>query len=197
MFNCMFCNEVFSYFTYFKCHVKLKHVDHLYSETKCNFLNCTKSYSTVYSLFRHICTAHDIESDEGCKTNNKEFKLLNKSIIKATSSQNLVEEIDPINFYAASLEPILNKKDYNFSLDNFSSKILNATLSLITRLYSFENLNKTDAHKIINEILYTYLSEIFEILGKRYNDMNDICNYLRIIKNTSKKFKTEHYTLNI
>jgi len=90
----------------------LKHTDQLYSEIKCNFPNCMKSYSTVYStLFRCICTAH-IESDKRCKTNNKESNLLNELIIKATSSQdvNLIKRIEPINLYAASLEPILNKK---------------------------------------------------------------------------------------
>jgi len=138
--------------------VKLKHTDQLYSETKCNFLNCMKLYNTVYSLFRCICTAHDIESDKRCKTNNKKSKLLNELIIKATSSQdvNLIERIEPINLYAASLESTLNKKDYNFSLKNFNSRLLNVMLSLITKLYSFENLNKKNAHKIINEI-FLYL----------------------------------------
>jgi len=66
---------------------------------------------------------------------------------------NLIERIEPINLYAASLEkPILNKKDYNFSLKNFNSRILNVMLPLITKLYSFENLNK-NAHKIIIYIL--------------------------------------------
>lgn len=62
MFNCMFCNESFLLFEYFKCHIKFKHNDQLNSEVECNFLNCTNSYSTVYSLFRHICTVHKILS---------------------------------------------------------------------------------------------------------------------------------------
>jgi len=42
-------------------------------------------------------------------------------------------------------------------------------------------LNRKNAHKIINEIFYTYLSESFEILEKKYGDTNNIYNYLRII----------------
>lgn len=199
MFSCMFCDKMFSCFIHLKGHVKLKHSDQLYSENKCNFLNCMKSYSTVYSLLRHICTAHDIELDKGYKEykkNNKESKLLNESIIKATISQNVnpIEVVDSININAASLPNTLNIRD-NFSFENFNSEILNATLSLITRLYSFENLNKKDAQKIIHEIFYTYLSEIFEIFGKKYGATNDICNYLKIIKNNLKKFKTEYHTL--
>jgi len=102
--------------------------------------------------------------------------LLNELLIKTTSSQdmNLIERIEPINLYAASLEPILNKKDYNFPLENFNSRILNVTLSLITKLYSFENLNRKNAHNIINEIFYTYLSESFKILEKKYDDIRII-----------------------
>lgn len=108
---------------------------------------------------------------------------------------NLVERVELINVCTASLEPILKKKreNYNFSLENFNSIILNLTLSIITRLYSFQNLNKKNAHYIINEILYTYLSESFEILKRKYGNTNDICNYFRIIKNNLKKFKTARY----
>lgn len=197
MFNCMFCNEIFSHFKDMKCHIKFKHADKLYSETKCNFSNCMRSYSTVYSLFRHICTAHDIESDKGCKTNNKQFKSLNDSMMKTTSFQNvnIVEEVELTNFYAANLEPILNKKEaYDFSLENFSCKILNVTLSLITKLYSFENLNRRNVHKLINEIFYSYLSECFEMLEKKYSNRDDLCNYFKIMKINLKKFKTERYT---
>lgn len=73
---------------------------------------------------------------------------LNESVIKVTNSQhmNLVD-------YAASVEPISDtKENYNFFLENFNSKILNLTLSLITRLYSFENLNRKNVNEIINEI---------------------------------------------
>jgi len=102
--------------------------------------------------------------------------------------------VDSININAASSPNTLNIRD-NFSFENFYSEILNTTLSLITRLYSFENLNKKDAHKIIHEIFYTYLSETFEIFGKKYGATNDICKYLKIIKNNLKKFKTEYHTL--
>jgi hypothetical protein len=159
----MFCNEVFSHFEILKFHVKYKHIGHLYSDITCNFSNCTKSYSTAYSLLRHICTAHNIKLDKVCKTNYEKFQS-NKSMIEATTSQdvNLVD-------YAASLKPIIinKKEDHNISLENFSSEILNITVSLITRLYSFENLNKKNVHKIINEILYPYLSDCFEILEKK------------------------------
>lgn len=127
MFNCMFCKEVFSQFKYLKCHVKLKHIDQLYSEGQYNFSNCTISYS----ILRRISTTYDTESSNRCKTNDKEATSSNDSTIKITSSQT-VNLID----HTASLESRLNAEvDSNVFLENFSSKILNLTLSLITIIF--------------------------------------------------------------
>lgn len=58
-----------------------------------------------------------------------------------------------------------NKEDYDF-LQDFSHKMLNITLRLITRLYYFENFNKKNVYEIINNIFSTYLSDSFKMLQK-------------------------------
>lgn len=189
MFNCMFCNESFLLFEYFKCHIKLKHNDQLNSEVECNFLNCTNLYSTVYSLFRHILhIVHNTQSNKEQNRNDKGSISLNKSI-------NNERKVHDFNLIAdvASLKPMLNNKE-NYFLQDFNHKMLNITLRLITRLYYFDNFNRKNVHEIINNIFSSYLSESFEMLQEKYGSTSNIYNDLNIIKNSLKKFKSEHYT---
>lgn len=194
MFNCLFCNESFLLFEHFKCHTKIKHKAHLNSEVKCNFLNCSNSYATVYSFFRHISAIHNTQSSKEQERNDKKFISVNESIKKIDKSHE--EESHDFNLINnISLNPMLNSTKNNHFFQNFNQKMLNTTLSLITRLYCFENFNRKDVHRIINNILLTYLSESFKMLQEKYGNTSDIYNDLNIIKNSLKKFKSEHYTI--
>lgn len=180
----MFCNESFLVFKYLKCHIKFKHNDQLNSEVKCNFFNCTNSYSTVYSLFRHMYTVHDTQSNT-----KKQKKYDNKSVVSNESidNENNFHNLNLISNVTNS-EPTFNNKEKDFFQD-ISKKMSNVTLRLITSLYCFENLNRKDIHKIINNIFSTYLSENFELLQEKYGNTSNIYNDLNIIKNSFKKFK--------
>lgn len=189
MFHCMFCEKLFLLFQHLKCHIKLKHSEKLYTEVTCNFPKCMNSYSTVYSLFRHISTTHD--TLPGHKTMIKKSESSNESINNAVSS--ICTDLNLNN--TVSLENIYEEdKNYNF-IQDFHNTILNLTLSLITRLYCVNNLNRKDVHKIINDIFCTYLSQSFEMLKKKHGNTSNISNDLNTLTNVLKKFKSEHYTL--
>lgn len=211
MISCFYCELSFHSLNSLMLHITLKHKTCLYSQVKCNFTNCFKKYANIYSLKRHLIRDHQIEQDISHFNDNNNFHNNDKNNTTVAinnvlelgkiiiANNEIPEEFKVNDILSNSVLPLSflesNLNSYkNIDLNTFQDIVINMSLCFITHLYAYGSLSRKIVHNIINEMSNSYLSILLTIISKKFNDSDDLCAMLNILKNGFKIFKSEYLT---
>lgn len=91
MIFCFYCELSFHTLSTLMLHITLKHKTSKYSQVRCNFTNCFKTYANVYSLKHHLIRDHQIElvkhschnNDDALRNNDNKNTTICTNIVLA------------------------------------------------------------------------------------------------------------------
>ncbi|XP_029677083.1 uncharacterized protein LOC115243919 [Formica exsecta] len=197
MYYCPFCVETVATLKLLKIHCKLKHYTKSVSTFTCRQGPCFRTFSDIYSFFKHLSRKHIEKSYAEIKYEKSDMsKDMLQCSVESPSSAASIAILENEN---SEIRVENNDRDFSyFSVDQFADSVAKTSASFVANLYANPSLTPSFAQENIRSV--EQLFKCVNHLRAKYQATSlhvdpDLVAMFEIVENAFKDYSSEYRTM--